>query len=195
MPGRRSEHLRASARPRQRTRAETLAIAFALLTVGLTTLSLMESMPSFTASAPFSRRSPPPSMMPSQVPQTPPPYSRRWASGPASTSPASASDSSQSTRSQSPDRTNRSAPQGADGRCATARMPSTPSTRPGRHWSSRKAPDRLIRHREDRGVVAVFDNRLATAGYRRAILDSLPPFKRTVNGEEVREFLRGITGA
>jgi len=52
---------------------------------------------------------------------------------------------------------------------------------------------RLIRHREDRGVVAVFDKRLATAGYRRAILDSLPPFKRTVNGEEVRRFLAEIT--
>jgi ATP-dependent DNA helicase DinG len=52
---------------------------------------------------------------------------------------------------------------------------------------------RLIRHREDRGVVAVLDKRLATAGYRRAILDSLPPFKRTIDGAEVRAFLREIT--
>ncbi len=52
---------------------------------------------------------------------------------------------------------------------------------------------RLIRDRTDRGVVAVLDKRLATAGYRRAILDSLPPFKRSVNGDETRTFLRDVT--
>ncbi len=51
----------------------------------------------------------------------------------------------------------------------------------------------LIRHREDRGGVAVFDKRLATAGYRRAIVDSPPPFKRTIDGAEAREFLGKIT--
>lgn len=51
---------------------------------------------------------------------------------------------------------------------------------------------RLVRRRDDRGVVAVLDRRLATAGYRRALLDSLPPFKRTVDGNEVRAFLRRL---
>jgi len=52
---------------------------------------------------------------------------------------------------------------------------------------------RLIRHRTDRGVVAVLDKRLATASYRKAILDSLPPFKRTIDAKEVRDFLHAIT--
>lgn len=52
---------------------------------------------------------------------------------------------------------------------------------------------RLIRHRDDRGVVAVLDRRLATAGYRRALLASLAPFKRTVDREEVHRFLHEIT--
>jgi len=34
---------------------------------------------------------------------------------------------------------------------------------------------RLIRHREDRGVLAVLDPRLRTMGYGRRFLDSLPP--------------------
>lgn len=54
---------------------------------------------------------------------------------------------------------------------------------------------RLIRHREDRGVVAVLDRRLATAGYRRVLLDTMPPFRRTVDGDAVRAFLREVTGA
>ncbi|HUQ64274.1 MAG TPA: ATP-dependent DNA helicase [Acidimicrobiales bacterium] len=48
---------------------------------------------------------------------------------------------------------------------------------------------RLIRSTADRGVVAVLDRRLATAGYRRTILDSLPPMRRMVDGDAVREFL------
>jgi ATP-dependent DNA helicase DinG len=34
---------------------------------------------------------------------------------------------------------------------------------------------RLIRHREDRGVLAVLDPRLRTKGYGRRFLASLPP--------------------
>jgi len=34
---------------------------------------------------------------------------------------------------------------------------------------------RLIRHREDRGVLAVLDPRLRTMGYGRRFLDSFPP--------------------
>ncbi len=40
---------------------------------------------------------------------------------------------------------------------------------------------RLIRGTEDRGVVAVLDSRLATAGYSRALRDSLPPFWYTTD--------------
>jgi ATP-dependent DNA helicase DinG len=39
---------------------------------------------------------------------------------------------------------------------------------------------RLLRRTTDRGVVAVLDSRLATAGYRRVLLDALPPMRRTV---------------
>jgi len=34
---------------------------------------------------------------------------------------------------------------------------------------------RLIRHRTDRGVLAILDPRLRTMGYGRRFLDSLPP--------------------
>lgn len=51
---------------------------------------------------------------------------------------------------------------------------------------------RLIRSGSDRGVVAVLDRRLATARYRPTILRSLPPLRRTVDGDEVREFLRSL---
>ncbi|HLF99119.1 MAG TPA: ATP-dependent DNA helicase [Acidimicrobiia bacterium] len=51
---------------------------------------------------------------------------------------------------------------------------------------------RLIRTTTDRGVVAVLDRRLATARYRAAILRSLPPLRRTVDPDEVREFLASL---
>ncbi|MEP6623929.1 MAG: ATP-dependent DNA helicase, partial [Acidimicrobiia bacterium] len=52
---------------------------------------------------------------------------------------------------------------------------------------------RLIRSRADRGVVAVLDRRLATAGYRSALLDALPPMRRVVDPEVVAEFLATCT--
>lgn len=52
---------------------------------------------------------------------------------------------------------------------------------------------RLIRARSDRGVVAVLDRRLATAGYRHALLDALPPMRRVVDPEVVAEFLATCT--
>ena len=52
---------------------------------------------------------------------------------------------------------------------------------------------RLIRSHADRGVVAVFDRRLATARYRATLLEAMPPFRRVVDGEIAREFLRGAT--
>jgi len=51
---------------------------------------------------------------------------------------------------------------------------------------------RLIRSAEDRGVVAVFDNRLATASYRHQILKRLPPMKRTVDRKDCETFLESI---
>jgi ATP-dependent DNA helicase DinG len=51
---------------------------------------------------------------------------------------------------------------------------------------------RLIRHRDDHGVVAVLDRRLAVAGYRSVLLEALPPMRRVVDAEIAREFLEGI---
>jgi ATP-dependent DNA helicase DinG len=48
---------------------------------------------------------------------------------------------------------------------------------------------RLIRTKEDRGVVAVLDSRLATAGYRSSLLAALPPMRRTTDRHVVEAFL------
>jgi ATP-dependent DNA helicase DinG len=53
---------------------------------------------------------------------------------------------------------------------------------------------RLIRSSEDRGVVAVLDSRLATAGYRSALLAALPPMRRTTDRREVERFLADVLG-
>ena len=52
---------------------------------------------------------------------------------------------------------------------------------------------RLIRTRNDRGVVAILDPRLNTARYRWDLIKALPPLKRTRSRTEVEEFLRHIT--
>jgi ATP-dependent DNA helicase DinG len=49
---------------------------------------------------------------------------------------------------------------------------------------------RLVRTREDRGVVAVFDRRLAKARYNWTLVRSLPPMGRTRHRHEVEAFLR-----
>jgi len=51
---------------------------------------------------------------------------------------------------------------------------------------------RLIRSATDTGVVAVLDRRLATAGYRRTLLDALPPMRRSTDRDEVLAFLEGL---
>lgn len=51
---------------------------------------------------------------------------------------------------------------------------------------------RLIRSSGDRGVVAVLDPRLARARYREEILEDVPPLRRTVDRDEVLEFLGRI---
>ncbi|MCJ7672674.1 MAG: ATP-dependent DNA helicase, partial [Acidimicrobiia bacterium] len=53
---------------------------------------------------------------------------------------------------------------------------------------------RLIRSHDDRGVVAVLDRRLATAGYRSVLLASMPPLRRVVDPAEARAFLEQAVG-
>ena len=48
---------------------------------------------------------------------------------------------------------------------------------------------RLLRRVEDRGVVAVLDRRLAEMGYRRELLAAVPPLRRSVDLDEICEFL------
>ena len=56
-----------------------------------------------------------------------------------------------------------------------------------------QAAGRLIRNADDRGVVAVLDRRLGTAGYRWDIVNALPPMRRTRDRGEVESFLASIT--
>jgi ATP-dependent DNA helicase DinG len=55
-----------------------------------------------------------------------------------------------------------------------------------------QACGRLIRSTTDRGVVAVMDPRLGTAGYRWDIVRALPPMKRTRDRAEAEAFLRNL---
>ena len=48
---------------------------------------------------------------------------------------------------------------------------------------------RLIRNKDDRGVVAVLDTRLATARYRSVMFKKLPPMTRTRDRDQVHRFL------
>ena len=52
----------------------------------------------------------------------------------------------------------------------------------------KQAFGRLIRHRNDTGVVAILDPRLVTKGYGKGILNSLPPAKRMTTLEQVQGF-------
>lgn len=56
-----------------------------------------------------------------------------------------------------------------------------------------QAAGRLIRTREDRGVVAVLDRRLGTASYRWTLVRALPPLRRTRHRAEAEAFLAEIT--
>ncbi len=56
-----------------------------------------------------------------------------------------------------------------------------------------QAAGRLIRRRDDRGVVAVLDSRLANSRrYRWDLINALPPFRRTKHRQEVYDFLRRL---
>ena len=52
---------------------------------------------------------------------------------------------------------------------------------------------RLVRSATDRGVVAVLDPRLATAGYRWDLVRALPPMARTRRRADVERFLAPAT--
>jgi ATP-dependent DNA helicase DinG len=54
---------------------------------------------------------------------------------------------------------------------------------------------RLLRHSDDRGVIAVLDSRMATARYSGYLRASLPPFWATTDGERVRSALRRLAAA
>lgn len=47
---------------------------------------------------------------------------------------------------------------------------------------------RLLRTREDRGVMAILDTRLYTKGYGRLVLDALPPARRTSSLRDIDRF-------
>lgn len=51
-----------------------------------------------------------------------------------------------------------------------------------------QAGGRLIRHRNDRGVLAILDSRLATKSYGKRILRALPPMTRVSTLAEVEDF-------
>ncbi|MGV0814885.1 ATP-dependent DNA helicase [Mycolicibacterium boenickei] len=54
---------------------------------------------------------------------------------------------------------------------------------------------RLLRHTDDRGVIAVLDSRLATARYGGYLRSSLPPFWSTTDPDRVRQSLMRLRGA
>ena len=58
--------------------------------------------------------------------------------------------------------------------------------------SLRQGVWRLIRDSADRGIVALCDNRLNTKGYGRAMLESLPPMRRSTDIEEVKAFAQAM---
>jgi ATP-dependent DNA helicase DinG len=55
-----------------------------------------------------------------------------------------------------------------------------------------QAAGRLIRTRNDRGVVAVLDRRLGTANYRWDLIKALPPMRRTRHRADAETFLAQV---
>ncbi len=53
---------------------------------------------------------------------------------------------------------------------------------------------RLIRTKDDRGVVAVLDPRLAKQGYRAQLLAAMPPLRRSIDLAEACTFLEEVAG-
>jgi Rad3-related DNA helicase len=51
---------------------------------------------------------------------------------------------------------------------------------------------RLLRTREDRGVMAILDTRLHTKGYGKLVLNALPPARRTASIKEIERFFNEV---
>jgi hypothetical protein len=51
---------------------------------------------------------------------------------------------------------------------------------------------RLIRSLDDRGVVAILDSRIVNKRYGSILLNSMPPFWRTNDGEVIKDALRRL---
>jgi len=49
---------------------------------------------------------------------------------------------------------------------------------------------RLLRSRDDRGVMAILDTRLHTKGYGKMVLNALPPARKTTNVRDVERFFQ-----
>jgi ATP-dependent DNA helicase DinG len=56
----------------------------------------------------------------------------------------------------------------------------------------KQAFGRLIRHRNDQGVVAILDPRLKTKGYGKTIMGSLPPAREVLTIGEVTDFFEAV---
>jgi ATP-dependent DNA helicase DinG len=54
---------------------------------------------------------------------------------------------------------------------------------------------RLLRSGSDRGVIAILDPRMGTAGYSGFLRDSLPPYWASYDGQLVRAALRRLAAA
>jgi len=52
---------------------------------------------------------------------------------------------------------------------------------------------RLIRTRDDVGIVAILDRRLVTKGYGRTLIAALPPASRCASLDELRAFWEHVT--
>jgi ATP-dependent DNA helicase DinG len=85
----------------------------------------------------------------------------------------------------------------AEGRAEAIRArggdPFAEDTLPEAILTFRQGFGRLIRSREDRGVVAVLDPRLRTRPYGERFLESLPSCPRTESPEEAERFLRSLS--
>jgi ATP-dependent DNA helicase DinG len=66
---------------------------------------------------------------------------------------------------------------------------------PSAAMALKQGAGRLIRSENDRGVLVVCDERLAEKTYGRALLRSLPPFRRTRDATEVLDFLKALESA
>jgi len=63
---------------------------------------------------------------------------------------------------------------------------------PGMELVLMQALGRLIRHADDRGLMAVLDPRLSSKGYGDKILKAMPPARRTTDVHEAARFLRSL---